>query len=481
MSTMATEFKVGLFTLFGIAATVFSIFVLSPGLFDNEEKNQFYTILSDASGILEKTHVKTNGVNIGRVVSVELNDRATKVVLEVREDVMIPVGSKILIRTVGFLGDKFIEIQRPSGTEQAIEAGGFIPQDKDASDLSEVIEIVGSIGKDIKKVTENLAAVLGTEEGRQSLSKIVKNVEVFTDDARGILADNRAEVKELITNIREFSKTLNEVLDPENRERIERILANFDQSMEEVRGATKNINLISERVEKGEGTIGRLVNDDDTLVEIEGAIKDLRKVLAPVTKLEVAVETHAEIRRDDSSQTYFNLTFRTRPDMYYLLGFTDVDERVIDTTTETIDADASDNSTRIRERVVDDRALRFNLQFAKRWGILTARLGLFESTGGVGADLYFLSDRLRLTFEAFDFTSATEDALRRTAHLKVYASALFFNHIYTVIGVDDITRLDQQTGKVDKSPNYYFGAGLTFTDQDLKSLFGLAAVATSAP
>ncbi|MFW7377641.1 MAG: MlaD family protein [Oligoflexus sp.] len=477
MRKLSTEFKVGLFTLVGIAATVFSIFILSPGLFDREKRIRYFTILDDASGILEKTHVRTNGVTIGRVLSVSLHERATKVRFEIRSDVAIPEGSKVVVRTVGFLGDRFIEIQRHQKSTEIIEEGGFIPQARDPGDINEVIAVLGSIGQDIKKVTENLAAVLGDEQGRESMANMVKNIEDFTNDARGMLRENREDVQTMVTNLREFSQTLNDVLDGENRERLERILTNFDSSMEEVKGATKNINLISEKVERGEGTLGKLINEDETLVELESAIRDIREVLAPATRLQIGVETHAEIRRDESSQAYFNLKLQTRPDLFYLIGFTDVSERIRDTTTETIATDPVTNETRIRERIRDEKSLRFNLQVAKRWNWIGARMGLFESKGGVAADVYMFRSRLRLSVEAFDFAGQNDDDVRRTAHLKVYASALFFNHIFTIIGIDDPTRIDPATGRVNKELNAYVGAGLNFTDQDLKSLFGIAAVA----
>jgi hypothetical protein len=67
--------------------------------------------------------------------------------------------------------------------------------------------------------------------------------------------------------------------------------------------------------------------------------------------------------------------------------------------------------------------------------------------------------------------------MRRNAHLKAYASVLFYNHLYAMAGVDDPTRTDPETGKVDKKVNFFAGGGLTFTDQDLKAIFGTAALA----
>ncbi len=476
MSRMGTEFKVGLFTLLGLSATAVAIFFVSPELFDRKSKISYFTILKDASGILENTHVKTNGVNIGRVVTVKLNETATQVELEIFADVPIPAGSQVAVRTVGFLGDKYIDVVRPEHATEKLGANGYIPRSQDSADIAEVVKLVGSIAADVKKVTENLALVLGDKKGQEKLGNIVDNIEKLTENAKEMFTENRKDVKALVENFREVSANLREVTNAENRAKIDRIIANFDKSMEDVKSASNSIKQISAKIDNGQGTIGRLVNDDVALEEIEGAIKDLRQVLAPVSKLQVSVDTHSELRRDESSQTYFNLRLTTRPDSYYLLGFTDYSQRVVDTTKENLD-DGAGPVTRTRESIKDEKALRFNLQLAKRWKWIGARLGLFESTGGVATDVYLWRDRFKLSMEAFDFAKKN-DSVRRTAHLKAYASVLFFDHLIAMAGVDDPTKLKEGTSKVDTKANLFFGAGLTFNDQDLKALFGMAAIAT---
>ncbi len=479
MSRMNTEFKVGLFTLLGLVATGIAIFFVSPELFDRKEKVRYYTSLKDASGILENTHVKTNGVNIGRVASVQLDSIGTRVELEVLASVPIPKGSTIAVRTVGFLGDKFIDVVRASeGGDEVVAPEGLIPPAKDSGDISEVIRQVGSIAADIKKVTENMATVLGDKTGEKRMQDIVDNLREVTENSKLILAENRSNLKDTIDNFRDVSASLRQIASEDNRGRVERILAKFDDSMTEVRGASENIRLISQKIEKGEGTIGRLVNDDKTLNELEGAVKEIRQALAPVSKLQVGVDTHAELRQDNTSQTYFNIRLMTRPDANYIFGFTDQRKRIVDTRTETLDADNADASTRTRETIRDDRSMKFNLQMAKRWGWASARLGLFESTGGIAADAFLWRDRVKVSIEAFDFAEKNDEE-RRFAHLKAYASILFFDHLMATAGVDDPTRLDPDTGKAKKNPNYFLGAGLSFNDQDLKAFFGLATVAAA--
>lgn len=492
---MGTEFKVGVFTIAAFVTLGYMLFVLNPNILKDSQRNEYHTILNDAAGIIPKTHVKTNGVTVGKVKSVELEVNSTKITLEVDSNIKIPVGSKVEVRTRGLLGDVYLEIVRVADTGQFIEKGGMIPRSDDQVDMAGIMQLVGQIGKDVKQVTGVLSNVLGTKDGERSLGAILDNIETLTADLRktgsairGAIGDNPEAVRSIVVNmdktlanLRTFSSNLNDVLDDQNKERLNRIIASFDDSMIEVKGATKNIRLISEKIEKGEGTIGRLVNDDSTLDEIQGAVKDIREALGAANKTQIIVDGHIESRGDDTSQTYLNVRFQTRPDRFYLLGMTDGNEAVTDTTVETLDSKPAEGdappSTKTRERVQERKALKFNLQMAKRWYFATARLGLFESTGGIAADLHFFSDRLQLTLEAFDWKSYKNE-WRRVAHVKSYVSILFFNHIYAMAGLDDITRTrNPLTYAEEKGPVPFVGAGLTFNDQDLKSIFGAAALA----
>lgn len=492
---MGTEFKVGVFTIVALATLGYMLFVLNPNMLKDTTRKRYYTVLKDAAGIIPKTHVKTNGVTIGKVGAVELDINNTRIIVEIDANVKLPVGSKIEVRTRGLLGDVYLEIIRPEDAGEYIAEGGLIPKSDDQMDMQGVMSLLGSIGKDVKKITGSLSNVVGNKEGEEALHNILDNVLTFTADLRstgasirGAIGDNPKAMKDIVANldrslanIKKITGTLGDVLDDSNKERLNRIIASFDDSMTEVKGASKNIRLISEKIERGEGTIGKLVNDDTAIQEIESAVKELREVIAPATKTQMVIDTHGEARGDKTAQTYLNIIFKTRPDRFYLIGMTDVQEGVRDTKSESVGASPADGdkpgSTTTRERITERKALRFNIQMAKRWYFLTARLGLFESTGGTAFDLHFFRDRVRFSLEAFDFKSH-DNEWRRVARLKSYLQLLFFDHIYLMAGLDDITRYRNPiTYEEQKGPVPFGGLGLAFNDQDLKALFGAAALA----
>ena len=513
MNRFSTEFRVGLFTLVAALILSYMFFVLSPDTFTSKGTRLFYTVVENASGIVPKTHVKTNGVTVGKVRDIILQVSDTRIELEVEDHVKIPVGSKIAIKEKGLLGDVFMEIIRSDDEGEYVDAEGFIPPAEDQVNLSALLSIAGSIGQDIKQITTALAKVLGNDEGEKNIASIVYDVKGAAASIRAILEENRPGVRNIVKNVENttaslssaigdrksdltaivsnlrvttddlklFAANIRDIVDGDNKAKIEQIIASFDNTMRDVEVTAKSVRLVADKIESGEGTLGRLINDEKTLTELEAAIKDVREILAPATKLKVEVDYHGEYRDDKSTQHYFNVALRTRPDKFYLLGFTDAGETVEDTIIEPVDTsrddaspDATGTMTKDRRRLTRKNAIRFNAQMAKRWYAAQVRFGLFETTGGIAGDFFLFDDRLQFTVEAFDWDSSSY--VRRTAHVKTYLSILFFNHLYTVIGIDDVTRLDQETGKVSKSPNYFLGAGFKFDDNDLKAVFGTASL-----
>ena len=84
-------------------------------------------------------------------------------------------------------------------------------------------------------------------------------------------------------------------------------------------------------------------------------------------------------------------------------------------------------------------------------------MDLFESTGGLALDYYLLDDRMVLSLESFDFD------LEDNPHLKTRVDFFPFPHLYITAGFDDFISEDD-------NESFFFGAGLNFTDNDIKTI-----------
>ena len=104
------EFKVGLLAI----ATIIAVVVMSLKVTSNQSGFGQYvtyrTIVKDASGIFPKTPIKVAGINAGRIASIELQGNTALITFEILKQIQVTKNSKLRIKSVGFLGDKYIEI-----------------------------------------------------------------------------------------------------------------------------------------------------------------------------------------------------------------------------------------------------------------------------------------------------------------------------------------------------------------------------------
>ena len=106
--------------------------------------------------------------------------------------------------------------------------------------------------------------------------------------------------------------------------------------------------------------------------------------------------------------------------------------------------------------------MKFSVEYAKRYGNLALRLGLIESSGGVGADYYVLDDKLKFSLDAWNFDS--KELHNKNAHLKTTVNYSLTKALFLNTGYDNA--LNSQRGGA------FVGIGLRFDDDDLKYLMG---------
>jgi phospholipid/cholesterol/gamma-HCH transport system substrate-binding protein len=512
LGSFSTEFKVGIFTLAAVLVVAVIAFTLEGNPFGKSSK-AYYTDLENVGGVGQKTQVRTSGVPIGEVTHIEIQDSGARVHFQIGGDLQIFEGSYIELRSRGILGDVYLEIVREKGVTagKPIPPGGLIPKVKEMDDLNALMSSIGSIAKDIKSVSNTLRNVLGNEEGENSLQNIIKNIEAITSDTKtfvknesvqvsnfiaslkvasdrinDILERNDARVDELMVaatdttrDLKDFAQQLRSLVTGDNKDRFNRIIAAVDVSMENLRIASDKVQLIVDKVQRGEGTIGQLVSKDDAANDLRQTLKEVQEVLRPATKLEIAIDYKGEVRSNDTLGRFgnhINFLFSTRPDRFYLLGVTDSrsSEKMVRRSTRP-DPNNPNATIEDTETFRDKPQIRFNAQFSKRFNVFGVRFGLFESSAGVASDLYLFNNRLSASVEAFNFGDNPDSALRANTQgfvrLKSYANLFLTPNVYLTGGADNMLR--------DPGPFGFVGLGLRFTDNDIKSLFGAAAISSA--
>jgi len=106
--------------------------------------------------------------------------------------------------------------------------------------------------------------------------------------------------------------------------------------------------------------------------------------------------------------------------------------------------------------------LEFNAQFARRFDNLVFRIGMIESTFGMGADYLLPNNKGIVSVNLWDFNAEEVDAT--SAHAKIGVDYNLFKHLFVSGGIDNFLNESRR--------GIYIGGGIKFEDEDFKYILG---------
>jgi phospholipid/cholesterol/gamma-HCH transport system substrate-binding protein len=219
---------------------------------------------------------------------------------------------------------------------------------------------------------------------------------------------------------------------------------------------------VTGRLERGEGTLGRLTKDEKLINEVEGVADTVGDFVGGLGRMQTIVVLRTDyLFLTSAVKSYVELRLQPREDKYYAFGIVN-DPRGL-TRFEQIDVDSTNpnDPPHYRQvRTVTTNSFRFSLQFAQRFGPFTGRFGILESTGGIGLDTALFEDRFELKQDLFGFGEVVLPRWR------VSLGYEFVKRLWLLGGVDDIFS--------DTRRDYFIGLQLKFNDEDLKTILPFA-------
>lgn len=296
--------------------------------------------------------------------------------------------------------------------------------------------------------------------GGNSAMRSLSNIEVVTRNVRELVGENKDDVNSTIGS---FRTTLDQV---------RAALTKVPAIMDELSGAAKNVNFVTKEVADGKGDIGRLLTNDTLIKNAEAITHDAKELIHRYQALETGIDyklaayafrqnnpanlawqSHLSLRLQMSEEKAVWITLSSNN-----LGKVSTWTSVTNTQVSGAGGSAAQPTLSQQFRQVDN-SWTIGVQYARRFGPVTLHGGLIESTAGGGLDFNLFKDALIASAEIFRFTDDTRPRIRAGLMWK------FLPWVYAWVGGDELafptTRAD-----------LFYGAGVSFTDNDLKILLG---------
>jgi len=445
VKNLSQDVKVGLFVLAGFATLLFMSFKMGDLPFSSKDgEYSFIVNFNQVSGVAKSSKVRMQGVEIGEVASISLDNYKVKVVVYTFQKIEIPIDSTATIQTAGLMGDRFINIQ-PGHSVAMIENGGLLANSIDPVSLDEIMAKLSSALDDVKKFTGGLGGLLGGD-GEGTLSSMMANIDGAASLFRQMLSENRTKISDGLSNVKKMSGNLNNVI-VENRESFKATMSNLKNGSDKLDDIMASLKNVIGKIESGKGTIGKLVQDEDVYDDLSKTLKGAKGMVNKIDNIQIGLGLRAEGQtKTGKTKSYFSLRIKPREDKYYLFEITeDVRKATTNTTRNTLNS------------------LLYTLLINKRYGDVGIKAGLMESSGGVGLDFYAWRDALQLSTEIFNFSGYDNNA--DNPQLKITGKLYFQKYLYISVGGDELLNDYYQT--------FFVGLGMMADEDDLKFFFSL--------
>lgn len=255
--TYKQEVGVGAFVLIGVAVFLVGMFWLT-GQSLRTSGMSIDVMFESVAGLKQGDPVLVSGVKKGRVARVALERvRSVRVTLEISKDVRPHIDASAMVAAMDLFGAKFVDYS-PGTPEKEVLPAGRVLTGTNAPDIADVAQ---GMAQRANELMENAASIVSDRLGED-----IHNTLIVTQRAMNTLA-NAPEgpfVKQTTRTLQATERVMARVdsmLGSGTGASIDSVSRNLARLTDRLTHATAELDTLLSRVNRGEGTLGKIASD----------------------------------------------------------------------------------------------------------------------------------------------------------------------------------------------------------------------------
>lgn len=294
------EVKLALTAIAAVIILIWGInFLKAKALFDRN--NVYYGIYDQVDGLKISSSVVYRGYNVGQVTSIRfIGERFDRILVQftVGKKLEIPANSIAAIRNADLMGSKSIGII-PGDAMAYAQSGDTLQTQLELGLMQQVNEQLQPLKKKVDNILSSLDTVLGVvqsifnsetkgniEKSLQSVTNTLGNVEHASGSLDDLISGQSSRIASILENLNSITANLEK-----NNSNISRGLdnitvisdslraANLNKTIYRLNGVLSQLDSVIGKVNRGKGTLGEVINDDDLYYNLTSVSDNLNKLL----------------------------------------------------------------------------------------------------------------------------------------------------------------------------------------------------------
>jgi|APGre2960657468_1045069.scaffolds.fasta_scaffold02078_4 phospholipid/cholesterol/gamma-HCH transport system substrate-binding protein len=298
MSESRLQGKVGLFLVLGIVLIGVLLLNFSKGASIFTPTYQIRLKAANVGGLKARSAVFVSGVEVGNVMTMELDKDGKTVLLQLKIQKRYPLhrDATFVIEQIGVLGDQFVAIYPGDNSGPLLKDGEEV-QARPAFNLQEVARSASELIKRYDKVGESASEAITRLNSQvldaktlSNFSSAIGNFRLMSeravgvmDNVGGIVATNTIPLATTLSNLVRFSARLQTVA-ADLDDTILTNRAGINASVQNLQVATASLKKIADDLQSGKGLAGGLLKDEQMKADVSVTFSNLAVVSSNLAK-----------------------------------------------------------------------------------------------------------------------------------------------------------------------------------------------------
>jgi phospholipid/cholesterol/gamma-HCH transport system substrate-binding protein len=282
MNTAQQSARVGLFFLLGVALVWVTFETLSNGKLFAPKSHTLVAAFDDLRQLKSGDEVRMAGVNVGSVLKTQLAGRRGEVVLQIDPRIDIASDATATIAMSGLIGGNYVSIGMGSAGVPPLGDGAEI-RTQESPDLNTIMAELGNLGKELQSTLGSFSSAFNGEPktGGGIIQKLDK-----------IITENTARLNSTMENLQQITDKINRgdgtlgklVNDPKLHDELLATVDEMKAAAAQAKELVASAQAVMAQVKSGQGAIGTLVYDQKAADDIKASIADLRAAADKIAK-----------------------------------------------------------------------------------------------------------------------------------------------------------------------------------------------------
>lgn len=292
---LSNEAKVGITVFLAVVVAIIGFrFMRDVPIFGSSLK--ISSTFEKADGISPGSLVYVKGVRIGSVNSVGLTpENSVRVGMSIDTDIRIPKDSKASLTSLGIVEGKSIVIELGTSSD-FIESGDTIAGDYSQTIMETLGQQGEKLGSDVSNSIEELNQFLRQlnktvdDETRVKLDETLTNLLDASNHVATLLEQKQGDIDQAIESSNRVIGHLDTLM-TDNRPKVDSLMTSIQKNVEELsvvrkelETATVSLNSILDKLNAGEGTMGKLINDSSVYDNLDSLTIELNKLVKGINE-----------------------------------------------------------------------------------------------------------------------------------------------------------------------------------------------------